>query len=405
MNNRKFLTISSQTLLDHIFTIFNIICLIGVFFRTEKVGALCSCAIMLVILLNGHLLRFLRRDVFFSFFIIFNIVSVFWYLFNGYPTSVFFSAISYNVIPSLLYLFGADAAQRMSLEDSCSKVLKVCLFIIAFGLVFYIFNQDFYFKYIDTHLDGYKWGTADYRFGSYISSSNMGSMCVSCITLLFICMQNARKKLYYVVGFLLVAISLILCMQRSSWVVSCLAIVVFVVRMKIPKQRKLYIIIIGIFLMVGIFVFRKSIFSDEQLLYFTTRFSSLNMSRMLGERMNQINASMKIIWENPLGVGLGSLGHKSAQIGYGVVCDNNYLRILGEIGWPGFILFICMVIKALRNSLVFGRFEMIVLIASFMLQAIGTNVFDLFFSSFIFWYYLGFSTYYKKDIIESTTYL
>lgn len=298
-------------------------------------------------------------------------------------------------------MLGAKSAKSNNDERFiANKILFSAFVLMVIGLFFYIAFPDFFYTHIGQDLDTYRWGINDYRYGSYISSSNLGSLCVACIPLFFLTINN-RKRIANCFLFFILILSLLLCMQRSAWVTTVAIIFVIIVKSRLEKSKKILIVLGILFLIMAYFFFADVFLSSTQLSYFQTRSSQINIIKMISERINQWRDSFEIFMSNPFGYGLGSMGHKAAEVGYtGVVADGNYLRILGELGIEGLVLFSCLIIKAAKNGIK-EHLELTLLIFGFCLQAIGTNVFDLYFSSFVFWFVLGYLNHTYDAHIET----
>ena len=378
---------------DNIFSLINAVCFLLTLMRCESIGTYTSIIIIVYIFLNKEVL-FSNKDQLFKLFVVFNLFSGFAYLFNDRSVIIFFQSISYNLIPSLLYFLGAKQCRlNVSQEYIANKILYPAVLLMGIGLFFYFLFPDFYFSNIGQDLATYKWGRGDYRFGSYISSSNLGSLCVSCIPLYFITIKT-RPSLYNSIILIVILISLALCMQRSAWAVSLLFLTILILRTSKPTIIFSYLIILLIVFFLGAY-FIGEFFTEEQFNYMLTRLSDLNFQQMSSERGQQWQAAINIFVENPWGYGLGSLGHKAAESGFTACADGNYFKTLAELGIIAFLMFMSMIYKALTTY--FKNSFLSLVILGFAFQAIGSNVFDLYFSSYVFWYILGYlNVYYSQ---------
>jgi hypothetical protein len=70
--------------------------------------------------------------------------------------------------------------------------------------------------------------------------------------------------------------------------------------------------------------------------------------------------------------------------------DANFLRIWADLGILGFGTFIMIILFALRRALATGEpFAWTLIVLIYCVQALGSNVFDNFYVSHLFWLLLG----------------
>lgn len=362
----------------------------------NSAGVLMSIFILIIICYNRDSFHVFKYDSYFTLYILISAFSVVFYLFNGRGIKLFFQGVSYTLIPSLLYLLGAKRARSYESSIAVSKdVIMASVTLMVIGLVFYYLFPEFYYSHIGQSLDTSHWGIEDYRYGSYISSSNLGSLCVASICLFFLTL-NTRNKFFNVIFIITILVSLLMCMQRSAWVMSGIFLTILLLVTNNTRKTKIGMAFLAIFALFVIIEFSNKLFNEYQLEMFLVRTEQLNAVGMASERSSQWKNGLSVFMESPMGYGLGSMGHKAAQEGYkGVVPDGNYFRILSELGIFGFIVFILLIIRSLRRGLKTKNIELTLLILGYCAQAIGTNVFDLYFSSFVFWYILGYLNHTK----------
>jgi len=377
----------------NIFPAINILCLIALVFPNMRLGVASSVLILIVLALTKGIWKYALGDRVFSAFILINILSVFSYLYNGRPIIIYIAAASYTLIPSMLYYLGAVHANQYDFSAVGRKILYTAVFILAFGLFFYFLFPDFYYEHIGQSLDQFVHGKEDYRFGSYIDSINLGSVCVSSIPLTFLLPKNKFSTPIRIAVWGVILTALMLSMQRSAWVVAILMIIALFIMSMRGKVSRRKVCILGLCCLAALCVIVVILVCLDSADYFLVRLKSINPINMLKERWYQWEAGFDIVLKNPWGFGMGSLGHKAAQYGLGVVCDCNYLRILGETGVVGFALFIIVNIRAINVTIQRRNLLGAMVLCGFYLQAIGSNVMDLFFCSFIYWYILGYLTY------------
>jgi hypothetical protein len=111
------------------------------------------------------------------------------------------------------------------------------------------------------------------------------------------------------------------------------------------------------------------------------------------ERMVSFNKGWEVISEYPLGLGVGANTSGADSAGAnpgGQVVDANFLRIWADLGILGFGTFIMIILFALRRALATGEpFAWTLIVLIYCVQALGSNVFDNFYVSHLFWLLLG----------------
>lgn len=379
-----------------IFLFIGVIIFLMKVFGIGGAGTVVALFIVITVVFDRKMLSRKNFDNVFGLYIFFCIISGAGYLINGKPILLFFQGISYNLFPALVYLIGAkDAGERDG--DAINRAFLGSMFVIVVGLLFYYLKPDYYYSHLGQSLDSFVWGLNDYRYGSFITSLNLGSLCVTSIGLWF---STIRKRNILLNGVFAISIllSLFLSMQRSAWIASAICIIFIVLLSKLSKRRKFVIVSLTVLLFCFTLVGSERIFTTAQIDNFRNRLSYLTVEKMVSTRISQWRIGIDTFFDYPFGAGLGTMGHKAAEAGFTeVVADGNYLRMLSEIGIIGFCTFLILIIRGVKN--VFGKqMEILAVLIGFCLQAVGSNVFDLFYSSLFFWYLLGYANHYSSNL-------
>ena len=112
---------------------------------------------------------------------------------------------------------------------------------------------------------------------------------------------------------------------------------------------------------------------------------------MFLERADQYESFAVVFKTYPFGLGLGLLSHKAANLGLLFSTpDGNYYRIFGELGIMGLVSFCALVFSTLFKAFKRRMHLALLVVSIYLLQAAGTNVFDLYAAGFLFWYFIGF---------------
>ncbi len=377
-----------------LFAILNVLGLIACFIDI-RLGIV--SAILIALMFFSRLnLKLLFSDKAFVIFLIANVLSVVAYIWNERPISVFVAAISFNFIPSLLYYIGLYIGSKHEEEQLCYKMLDSFIFMMLVGTIAYLAFPSFYYNYLGQSIESYTYGINEYRYGSYISSIALGAV-GSVGTVLYFYLFNKLKAWKKILYIPLIILNVIMCMQRSAWIVTFVALVICLL-LRFGSDRKSRIRVIGLVAVFVVFVaivwtFRSSIFTQIQLSYFERRIGTVNALDMINSRSSQWSSAWKTFMNNPiLGFGLGSCGQKAAPYGMAVVTDGNHLRILAEIGFVGFGAFVYMNIRAVYRAIRSNKCYLAIVIILSNIAAFGSPIFDQYYASFAYWLILGCAT-------------
>lgn len=379
------------------FYVLNLFSFLYLFFDFLRPGVFASLFMIVLFVLNIRYIKILSKDInsLYTIFTLICLLSGFSYILTGSGNaSLYFYGISYNIMPMVMFFIGAISAKKGN-RIIIENLIISNFIIVAIGIILYYFEPSFYrVGYVSKLIDlGVVTGTY-YRFPSYVSSLAVGNLTVISIPLLFMMRNSFSKQSFFIfLGFFI--FGSILTMQRSSFVMLIFVLLIsFVEQIRKKNSFKkcmknfIGLIIISFFLLL----IYENIFTETQRLIFDRRVSSL--SSAIGERSGQWESGIEVVSNYPLGLGIGSLGHKAVIVGVkGAVPDGNYFRILAEVGIHGLFIFLilnCLVIfrAAKRNKHLF------LALLVYLFQAIGTNVFDIYYISFIYWFILGYSANY-----------
>ncbi|MFW3587254.1 O-antigen ligase family protein [Vagococcus fluvialis] len=373
-----------------LFYLFNFLALFKLFNIDIRAGVVSSILILSFLAISWRKISFNKNNVAFYLFLFINIISLQSYLFNDVDIKLYLAGWSYNIIPSLLYIVGYMYAKENN-ERAFFDILKSNIIFLSIGLFLFLTKFDFYTNYqISEGVPLY------HRLESYMGSLVVGSVAVLSIPLYFYSLKNMKigNKLFYLI---IIILSLTLSMQRSAWVMGGAILVLCTVYFfKINNTLEVllkYVIVFFTFILISTFILKRFV-SDEFISHLIRRVDSFG-GGMVSSRSNQWIEALITSLEHPFGIGVGSAGNKATIYGEGVVPDGNYFRILVETGFLGLLTFILINLQALFRSIKNNPYLSFVLLG-FLFQAIGSNVFDFYYSSFIYWFILGYCVNYGK---------
>lgn len=369
----------------HIFFIFNILSFVDMFLIDLRVGLLSSIPIAILIMMNYKYFYLLgkTKNILFTIYIILSILSIGGYLINDRPIELYIKGISYNLLPSMLYIIGMVSAYEQK------NILKSILFsnsiMLFVGLVIYFLFPEFYWVKI------YDTGSSLLRFGAYIGSIQTGNIAVANIPLIFSNKIKINQKIRPIL-LMISILSIILSAQRSAYInLVAIALLLLIVNFKVKRKLNVFktfsLVITLLVCSFVIYQIFELLVSETLKNYFLIRIIKIDNS-MVTDRSGQWMVALDYFFKFPLGMGLGAGGDKASIAGMLLIPDGSYLRILVETGMFGIVSFIGTNIIAIMNNKASGYHKLALL--TYLTAAIGSNVFDLYYSSFVYWVLLGY---------------
>jgi len=385
--------------LGYVFYILNISSFVFMVYPKVRPGIVASVVMLIIVIMYLKYFPVILEGInifFVLYFCICVFSGAFYILGFSSKSELFFYGISYNLLPMVMYLVGTIFAKKE--YDKIMMNLIISNFsIILVGLALYYFEPMFYMKTIASNtLEILDMSNNYYRFPSYVGTLIVGNITSVSIPLIFM-YREKLKKVYFFFFLIIFIVGSILSMQRSAFIATTFALSGCVLLSFKYNHSKGKIIKIGVGIvctLIALLLIYNNIFTETQKVMFTMRGLSFNSA--IGERINQWQTGIDIFSAYPFGTGLGSAGHKAVAAGIlNTIPDGNYFRILAEVGLHGIIVFLLLNICALSKSIKNNKYIAIILII-YLFQAIGTNVFDLYYISFVYWFVLGFAANYSK---------
>jgi hypothetical protein len=219
---------------------------------------------------------------------------------------------------------------------------------------------------------------------SYLNSSVVGAISAFSLPLLFHLYKNNRCCKFYLI-YLTLAVGCITSLARASWLIFAVISLICIIYYK--RWGIVYVLLLSATLVIYFI-------NIEDLNFYQVLLVKIQggTADAIGERADQIENGIYLIKQNPFGLGLGSVGHKSIDDGFMKVTDSNFLRIFAELGWLSGVFFLSIVSLPLilmlkqKDNI---SFTLALIIASFLFISIGTNIIDYNYSSNIFWMAIG----------------
>lgn len=338
----------------------------------------------------------------FTGYIIYNVLSIIHYSFNGIPLSVFGTDFLNVVYPMIFFYIGLNSQKTDNRFYIGILLGSLFCFIVGFYLHFSIPQW-----YLDWKVEqqnnmwSRKFGdVSEYgflemgRFSSFLASSYTTST-LSVIGLSISINYLFRRKKFYTYFFIFIVsvLAMFISMQRVGILYGLFVISLYNLYGIFCKKKN-----IKRFLLLEIFVIvicMVSLSMNNRNFQVFDAVSSKLTNTMIKDAFNERAGQYKNImdnWKNYwFGDGLGSGGHAALKEGFVAVADGNYYKLLFETGIFGFIWFaflmILTILKALKK---YKYYSIELLIVLYYLAAmLGANILEFRFAVIPLWYCIG----------------
>lgn len=361
----------------------------GMFIPGIRIGVIASMMILYFMykhLRTGSLFKN-YVDVLVMIYILYNTISVLWFIFSGLPISVFIKEYSNSILPMFFYYLG-------KIDDKNNKnfyqiTLKAIILCFVLGFILFIQQPYYYREFLNT-IDGI--GGTDLiltssAFRSLVGLTMTGSLGVVGVLISFtnILDSNGRNGK---IALILCMIAVALTFRRSALFVALAAFFVFhyygYIKYGMLKKKYLVVELVIVFLIIG---------------YLNDNFADL--LTMLNERLMMLSESIDersdswvegLMYGNLIiGSGLGVFGHKAVEFSDKYIPDGNYVRMLAELGVIGTSIFLSIIITSLFKGLknLRGNILEVGIIVGLCIQAVGSDIFSFQLIVPILWYSVG----------------
>ena len=334
---------------------------------------------------NRKMIKYYKHDMLFLFLFFYILLqTICWFFFPTTNKIGLAMGLYMNILPMLGYFI----AKTIKFETFSKILLKVILVHCILGIILYlpfgITNKSIPIVNILTE------GVAFGRMASVSGSLGFGNLLMIGFILSFF-----TDKRY----LLLMSICLLFSLQRSAWLGGFFAIFLYLIYLiKQFEVTKIFSFsIILVFLFVSFIVISDK-YINIDLSFAMSRFESINDAT--SERKNQWENGIENFLAYPLGVGSGQAGqfaarYNEAQSIFKAIPDGDYFRSLSEYGIMAAIFFIFVIISYIISiiSISFKSkkdIAIIALIGGELIQMIGSNVSEFYFTNFIYWMIFGY---------------
>lgn len=356
----------------------------------------------LILNLDGLLLALgSRASIWFAIYAFVQIFSYVNYLTLDYSRNVavifpelLLNGLSYILIPQVLFYFiGFNLANAPSSEQLQVQTRLTVFFgwVYTMGLVLHFARPGFFNAFLERmFLSEIGTGYVDFypRMTIYWNSMIVGILGV-CFFWMNVYTKGINMFWKWILGIVFIS-SVLFSTQRGAWLALGISSLLFMF-MNFSAQR-IAVFLVG-FVAIGWFTLLiPNLFSEDNsfgiVVDLLNRFD--NLEQAFSERRYQFDNFVYIASNYPSGVGLGMLSHKAADLGLLLTTpDGNYYRIFGELGVLGVIAFSALMLSTIFKAFKWRKQFGLIICVIYIVQALGTNVFDLYAAGFLFWFMIG----------------
>lgn len=336
------------------------------------------------------LLFFARREykvikldiVFIIFFSYVILQSILWFFSPWVNRMGILMGIYLNIFPML----GFFISRSMDLNVFKDIILYVVLVHCIIGIVLYPF-----FGIVNANSPIVKALTEGVAYGRM--SSVAGSLIYGNLMLIGFIISFFTKRKYLP----LILFCLIFNAQRSAWLAATFSILIYLLFLLKSSRVKTFITYIMSFLLAAIMIiFLISNYIDFDTDFMLARFTSIGEAS--SERDGQWVSGIENFISYPLGTGVGQVGHvavryEEATSVYKGVPDGDYFRLLSEYGFIGGLFYLFIILSVFISFIYMKRVDkifIVTLIAGNLIQMIGSNISEFYFTNFIYWIIFGY---------------
>ena len=294
-----------------------------------------------------------------------------------------------NIFPML----GFFISRGIEFKVFKNIILNIVLIHCILGIILYPF-----FRIVDAGSPLVKSLTEGVAYGRMSGIS--GSLIFGNLIMIGFIVSFFTKKMFLP----LIAFCLLFNAQRSAWLAASFSILIYLLYLlKNLRLKKFltYTIFILVFVIIGISLISNYI--DFDIDFMLSRLDSVGNAS--SERQDQWVYGMKNFISYPLGTGVGQVGHVAARFEgassiYNIVPDGDYFRILSEYGMIGGLFYMFVISSVFSSFILIKKMDQIVvlaLITGYLIQMVGSNISEFYFTNFVYWFIFGYYFYFLND--------
>ncbi len=329
------------------------------------------------------------------FYIAFNILTGFLYIFNELPTLIYINEIQNQIFPVVFFFIGNNTRDIDSLFYKSTLIGSIFMFIV--GLYLYFKMPEWYLNWkIDGLYDwigqkdvasvALKFGLSSFFYTPYYT----GYFSFVTLTILLSYFYRTGLNILKLFLFCITLSVLILAQMRVVWIVGTIMIIYSIFNAIINRKKIGYsLLFISLILLSTFYFYAINQGLTEVLDLIFDRFSSLNYA--VSERSDTWNFEIRNIFDFLFGHGLGTRSHSAASFGYPSITDGEYFKIFHETGFIGLCLLLTILLASLIRAYKYYEYFFIefFIVFFFLFSGIGANPFSMPIIIIICWFSLG----------------
>ena len=318
------------------------------------------------------------------------------YFFYSYDFELYYYGIRYQLIFTLFYFIGRD--ENRFLLRFYDKFKTPMLWAFVSGLILYFWSPSWY---IQPKLDLLPTWANTYQIQEATRLSSIWPHAYFCgYSALFYLMYLISKKVvrnesekYFALKICIALSTLFFAQLRVSiafFVAFIFVLCFYSEKKRLPgrKPLKKIVIVLSFFCVVAFFLIFQNMGGD-----FTTYVADRSFSsdgNFILKRIHMFDSFLRYVDIN--GQGLGRFGHHALTMGKMCISDNEYMRVLCELGFIGLTIIMLIVVLSLLKAVRYFRelhFEFFV-ICFFLVAMIGAAPLEMAMQqNFLFWFCIG----------------
>ena len=327
-------------------------------------------------------------------FFLYSVLSGVVYIFNDRPISCYIDALRNYMLPMLMFYIG------MNSSVDTYKFLKPFAYIMTIALVItlyaYITFAPWYTSYLTSNVSAAE-VDAKLNFlrfsGPYPDTYYVQYLCIGMLAYFLnkvIIIQEREIMDYFIL--IILAVSLIMCQQRSAMLFTALSIPYFLFFTKYRVKYLTAFVVLLLLFVIAVYYFADADRIDAIIGLLSDRTENMTFSKAFGERQDKVFRVFSV-WNNVIfGDGVGVYGHEAFYNGFVSVNDNGWIKLLVEQGMVGVLFFVFIVSVSLAKALKKIRdfLPEIFIIMFYMVAMIGSDSLSMVIEmSVFFWFALG----------------
>ncbi|ADQ79112.1 hypothetical protein Palpr_0962 [Paludibacter propionicigenes WB4] len=405
--NIQQIKINKYNQVNYIYPVFFIFSFIGFYFGIWKLDTIVKLWAMIVSLYITFRTKFTLFDKFFSGFILYNILSIVIYIYNGCPIICYVNDMVNYLWAMLFFYVGSNQ------NETSHKFYKYFLYgnIIVFLIGFYLYFSapEWYLDRLVEIKNNVWFADTNYnkdnilafqRFSSFLQDEYAISHFAIFSIAVALAITYYRGVKVSIMNYIMIFVCILtafLSQMRIAIFYSVVVLLAFIIYGFCVRGRRqsLVLLIILCSLIALVYVFAMFLFRDRLDIVIDSvigRLKQMSFNDAISERTDQ-HAYLIRNWDYHIfGHGMGAGGSSAGMFGLPHVNDANYYKLLYESGLVGSTWFFIIIIMTLIRAFINIKYLIIELvIICYVLSAmVGSNSLTLAYMYILpFWFAMG----------------